>query len=221
MKRGQKLFAWDFHGTLEQGTDISFAEVLNALAKDFGTKKKINLAEVKKMFGSTIYSQLKHFFPEATEETIEQMRAKIPGIQTDEQISIYISAAPHAKKVVSKLKTKGHKNIIVTNSQPDHIEKFLRIVGMTDLFDEIFAIDRHYVNIIFDAATEKAKAISGFSKKNNISEIVMIGDRKADIDAGHKVGATTYQVIHEEFIPDETDAHFKIKDLREILKEAE
>jgi len=31
MTKKQKLFAWDFHGTLEQGTEVGFAEILREI----------------------------------------------------------------------------------------------------------------------------------------------------------------------------------------------
>ncbi len=36
MRKGGKIFAWDFHGTLEQGTEVGFWHILKQIAKKRG-----------------------------------------------------------------------------------------------------------------------------------------------------------------------------------------
>ena len=70
MTKAKKLFAWDFHGTLEEGTEIGFARILKQLSKDFGINREIEIAEVKKLFGQSIKNYLRHFFPEIKNSTV-------------------------------------------------------------------------------------------------------------------------------------------------------
>ncbi|MBI2598698.1 hypothetical protein HYW40_00550, partial [Candidatus Curtissbacteria bacterium] len=53
---------------------------------------------------------------------------------------------------------------------------------------------------------------------NGFDQVIVIGDRKTDIDAGRMVGAITVQYIKRDFPIDPTDADYKIKNLREVLK---
>lgn len=45
-----KLFAWDFHGTLEEGTEVGFAEILRKIAKDIDYEANVDLEEVRRLF---------------------------------------------------------------------------------------------------------------------------------------------------------------------------
>ena len=69
MKNTKKLFSWDFHGTLEEGTEVGFAQILRQLAKEFELERKIDLLEVRQLFGISIKSYLEHFFPDAKKST--------------------------------------------------------------------------------------------------------------------------------------------------------
>lgn len=218
MSKKPKLFAWDFHGTLEQGTDVGFTQILRVLSKEYLIVKRIELVEVRKLFGSSIMDFLHYFFPGFDDKTYNLMRSRIAEVQNQEHIARYIKPSPHATQVLKKIKSLGHKNIVVSNSHPRHIGHFLDAIGIGTLFDEIFAIDRHYSGIRFNPAAQKAKSIKSFADKNGIDKIIVIGDAQTDIEAGHKVGAITIQYIRTGFPKVKTRAHYKITDLRDVLK---
>lgn len=221
MNTGPKLFAWDFHGTLEQGTEVGFADILKILTREFGIKKKIHLKDVRRLFGASITAYLKHFFPKTSVKTIEAMRTRIAEVQNQEHLAKFVTVAPYAKEILTKIRRTGHKNIVVSNSHSRHIEMWIETVGLDGLFDEVFALDRHNKAFNVDMTKEKAKAIKSFAQKHRIAKnnIVVVGDRATDINAGLLVGATTYQYVRRGFTVDKTNAHFKISDLRDVLKE--
>ena len=220
-KAKPKLFAWDFHGTLEQGTEVGFAEILRRLAKDIKYKVKIDLEEVRKLYGISVLDYLKHFFPKIANEELVNLRLKIRTAQNRRDIAKHTRAAPYAREVLVKIKEVGHKNIVVSTSSKAHINWFLKTVGLFRHLDAIFAIDRHALDIKFDIAKEKAEAIKKYAQENQVSvgNIVVIGDRPGDIDAGRLIGAKTYQYINPDFPHIKTNADVKITDLREILGE--
>ncbi len=216
MKR--KLFSWDFHGTLEEGTEVGFTEILRQLAKEFNIEREIELAEVRQLFGTGMQNYLKHFFPGVNKSTHTKMLGRIPDIQTKDQITAYLRPAPHAIEVLGKIKSAGHTNIIVSNSSPKHIGKFIEIIEIGHLIDKVFAIDRHFAKVVIDPVLAKAQTIRKYTEDNEFDEVIVIGDRKTDVDAGRAVGAVTMQYIRKEFPTDKTDADFRIKSLREVLK---
>ncbi|MEX2028467.1 MAG: HAD hydrolase-like protein [Candidatus Curtissbacteria bacterium] len=216
MKR--KLFSWDFHGTLEEGTEVGFAEILKQLAHEFGIEREIELDEVRQHFGTSLQNYLKHFFPEAAKSTHTKMMGRIPAIQNKDQISAYLRAAPHAHEVLQKVKGAGYANIIVSNSSPKHIGKFVELIDIGRYIDKIFAVDRHYSKVAIDPVAAKAISIKNYAETIGASQVIVIGDRVTDIDAGKAVGAVTVQYIREGFPTDETDADYKIKSLKEVLK---
>ncbi|OGD94006.1 hypothetical protein A3A48_04215 [Candidatus Curtissbacteria bacterium RIFCSPLOWO2_01_FULL_37_9] len=216
-----KIFAWDFHGTLEQGTEVGFAQILRNIARKINYKRRISLEEVRKYFGISVLDYLKQFFPTLSNEEVYQLREYVKDIQNQKHIQKYIKPAPYAHEVLAKIKTAGHKNIIISTSSYAHINRFLEVIGVIGYFDEIFGIDRHVLEGDFDIAREKTQAIEGFAQKHKIKSknIVVIGDRSDDINAGINIGAKTYQYITPDFPHIATNADFKIYDLREILRE--
>ena len=87
MSKKPKLFAWDFHGTLEHGTDVGFAQILRLLSQEYKIARKIELVEVRKLFGSSIMEYLGHFFPGLSGKTYELMRSRIAQVQNQEHIA--------------------------------------------------------------------------------------------------------------------------------------
>jgi len=221
MTKNSKLFAWDFHGTLETGTEVGFAEILRKLARENNYKTTIRLVEVRKLFGISILDYLRHFFPKLTHDELYEYRNQIRDRQNRKHIEKYVKPAPYAHEVLRKINAAGHKNIVVSTSSKPHILRFLEIVDLTEYFDEIFGTDRHALDKEFDIVSEKAKVINSFAKKQKIpaKNMVVIGDREGDIDAGILLGAKTYQYIQPEIPHVATRADFKIYDLREILRE--
>lgn len=221
MKKMQKLFAWDFHGTLETGTEVGFAEILRKLARENNYKTTIKLEEVRKLFGISILDYLRHFFPKLTHDKLYEYRNQIRDRQNRKHIEKYVKPAPYAHEVLKKIKAAGHKNIVVSTSSQPHIVRFLEIVDLTKYFDGVFGTDRHALDKDFDIVAEKAKVIKSFAKKHKIpaKDIVVIGDREGEIEAGILLGAKTYQYIQPEIRHVKTRADYKIYDLREILRE--
>lgn len=221
MTKSIKLFAWDFHGTLEQGTEVGFFEILKDLAKEINYPAKIKLAEVRELFGASVLDYLKHFFPKLSNNEIVNLRDKIRTRQNRKHLQKYIKPAPYAEVVLAKIREEDHLNIIVSTSSEYHISHFLKVVGLDKKFNKVFGIDRHALDKEFDIAKEKSKVIKGFAKKHKIpaKNIIVIGDRKGEIEAGILLGAKTYQYIQPEMSHIATRADFKIYDLREILRE--
>ena len=221
MTKNSKLFAWDFHGTLETGTEVGFCEILRKLARENNYKTTIRLAEVRKLFGISILDYLRYFFPKLSDKEIYELRTQIRDRQNRKHIEKYIKPAPFAHEVLRKIKAEGHKNIVVSTSSQPHIIRFLEIVDLTKYFDGIFGTDRHALDKKFDIVSEKAKVVKSYAKKHKIpsKNMVVIGDREGEIDAGISLGAKTYQYIQPEIPHIVTRADFKIYDLREILRE--
>ena len=217
----KNLFVWDFHGTLEEGVEVGFCDLLKQLSKIYPTDVAINLKGVRQLYGTSIADYLRHYFPKYKLADIKNMMDKIAHKQSQNHLKKYVVAAPHAAFVLAKIKKAGHKNIIVTNSHLGHINPLIDIVGICKLIDEVFAIDRHYTYEKIDPVKEKAKILQQLSKDYQIpnSRIIAIGDSHTDINAGLAAGVITYQFINRHFPPVKTNAKYKIMDLREILKE--
>ena len=218
-KDKRELFAWDFHGTLERGVEIGFWHILKQLAKKWQIKEDFKLEEVRRLYGVSVFDYLHHFFPKSSHKQIKAMMVRVAQVQNQNHLKIYVTAAPGAIEILSKIKKAGHKNIVVSNSHPEHIWPLVKLVRMESLIDEIFAVDRHYTDRKIDVVYEKAKSIKNYAQKHKIEKIIVIGDKPDDIQAGLSIGAITYQYKRPDFPPVKTHAHFQITDFMELLKE--
>ena len=221
MNKSPKFFAWDFHGTLERGVEIGFWHILKRIAKKRGIKENFELAEVRQLYGTSVSDYLGHFFPKSTNSEIAQMMVDVAKIQNQSHLKKYVTAAPGAIEVLTKIKKAGHKNIIISNSHPKHIKPLVKIIGIINLVDEIYAIDRHYTHKKLDPVKEKTKILRQLIKDNGLKkgQLIAIGDRASDINAGLAAGVITYQFLRRGFPNDKTAANYKIYDFSEILKE--
>jgi phosphoglycolate phosphatase-like HAD superfamily hydrolase len=216
-----KVFAWDFHGTLERGVEVGFWHILKEIARKRGIRENFKLSEVRKLYGITVADYLRRFFPESDEEEIREMMTDVAMIQNQSHLKKYVRAAPGATRVLKKIKDAGHKNIILSNSHPDHILPLVRIVGIESLIDHVYAIDRHYTHKKLDPVVEKTKVLKRLIKEYGLMEgqLIAIGDSESDIASGVAAAAITYQFMRQGFPIRKTNADYKIHDFSEILRE--
>lgn len=201
--------------------EVGFWHILKQIAKERGIRENFKLRDVRRLYGISVADYLRYFFPQSTDLKIRQMMARVADVQNQKHLKKFVVPAPRAIEVLTKIKEAGHKNIVVSNSHPKHIEPLIEIVGMNNLIEEVYAIDRHYTDQKVDSTQEKAKIMIGVIQENNLSggQLIAIGDKAIDINAGLVVGAITYQYLRPGFPIDETDAKYKIHDLREVLRE--
>lgn len=221
MIKKPKLFAWDFHGTLEEGVEVGFFEILKKLAKKYKGGTKITLRRVREKYGISVADYLRYFFPKMSTSQIKAMMGEVAKIQNQNHLKKYVRSAPNAIEVLSKIKKAGYENIVVSNSHPKHIESLIDVVGMKNLISQVFAVDRHYSHKKQDPTKEKVKLFKMIiqQRKLNNKQLITIGDKAIDVNAEILVGATTYQYLRKGFPRDKTRADYKIFDLREILRE--
>lgn len=221
MTKKQKLFVWDFHGTLEEGVEVGFFEILKQLEKEYITDVQITLSEVRKKYGVSVADYLRYFFPKANLTQIKAMMKNIARIQNQKHLKKYVKPAPHAIEVLRKIKKAGFENIVLSNSHPRHIKPLISLVGMKSLIGEIYAVDRHYSHKVQNPTAEKTKILKKIIKERKLKkgQLITIGDKAADVNSGIAARAVTYQYLRPNFPVDKTKADFKIHDLREILRE--
>ena len=95
MTKNAKLFAWDFHGTLEEGVEVGFFEILKQLKKEYKTNVKITLSEVRKKYGISVADYLRYFFPQANLSQIKAMMKKIAHIQNQDHPHLHLINLPN------------------------------------------------------------------------------------------------------------------------------
>jgi len=227
MDNGNKiLFAWDFHGVLEKNNEKAVRELCNLVFDELKINRKITLQEVMDWYGLSWFDYFKLAVPEGNEELWKAMVNKVRTFRERgwETIKQYIQPRDYAREVLSNIKSQKHQNIIITNSSQESANRFVNFVNLRDYIDEIIGIDNHDFSRINTALHDvKSQILAEFLKDKNYKKVVVIGDRKSDIEAGKKVGATTYffHNLHFNRDPQNIEADYTITDLREVLRELE
>lgn len=218
-----KLFVWDFHGTLEKGNVKALHEILNKVAHKFDIRKQISLTTTVRMYGLSWVDYFQYLHPRGqTDEWLAMKQAATEIQEKEKLVQKYIRPMDHAVEVLDAIKKQGHKNIILSNSQPQWLQKFAVMVGIAQFIDDYIALDAHGES---RGATElqqrKSKELVDFCLQKKYSRIIKIGDRESDIEAGKSVGAVTYFFRNQfsEDINKPTTADYEITDLRDVLKE--
>jgi len=222
-KHMKKLFIWDFHGTLEKDNIYAVKAIIDRTLKAFNINREISLNETIKNYGLSWIDYFHFVYPQGNIKVWRQMKEKAEEIQKEQHlVEKYIKPADKAKEVLEKIQKNGHKNIILSNSAPQWIKRFVKMVKLEKYVDEIFGLNLHNLSRKGkDISDKKYEALQKYINNNKFDKLIKIGDRDSDIKAGKMLGATTYY-IKNKFNQDnklEIKPDYTISDLREVLKE--
>ncbi|MFA5135670.1 MAG: HAD family hydrolase [Patescibacteria group bacterium] len=219
----KKLFVWDFHGTLERGNVYAVQELVNKTILKVGHGNSISLEDTVKLYGLSWIDYFKYVHPGGSLDVWQKMKDITKEIQEKEKtVEKYMEPMYFADAVLGAIQGKGYSNIVLSNSELRWIKYFVELVGLAEYFDDYIAIDAH------DRSREeselkqaKATALKRYIGQHAFDQVVKIGDRESDIEAGKSVGATTY-FFRNEFNAGKqitVQPDYEISDLREVLKE--
>ena len=199
------LFAWDFHGVLEEGNEHAVLEVTNQSLREHGYEDQATFEDIKRLYGLPWGDYFRQLVPNVTEDEVEKMvnRSRELGRPAAER---FCKPRNNVHSILKRIQAEGHTSIVVSNSTQDDIEFFMKIIGVT-----------HYIQESYGVKGKKDETIRSHAESGDYSKIVVIGDTERDIEAGLAVNATTYLVLNGE--PWRSKAHHIITDIREILRE--
>lgn len=197
------LFAWDFHGTLEQDNEYAVLEATNQVLLEYGYSIQATQQDIQKLYGQPWEDYFRKLIHGIDDKTVEKLVARSRQLGRP-AAGIHCKPRVHAHSTLKKIMEEGHTNIIVSNSTQSDLEFFMKITGVIP-----------YIHQAYGVKGNKHQTIK--NHPGTYSKIIMIGDTENDITAGHMANATTYLVQNGEQKP--TKADHTITDLREILQE--
>lgn len=215
-----KLFVWDLHGTLEKGTEKACLEISNVVLKEQGWKETYSREEINLYYGRQWRNIFKEKIKGEEESYYERLEQRAFQIAT-ENFSIvekYIQRNDHVIEVLTAIKDKGHKQILLSNVTPENLEKFLDALELKTFFPE---------GNYFATGNEKGKnpKVTAFQRiietYTELQDCIFIGDRIEDLEPVWITRGYTFLYSHPEkpflqcsgMLPDE-----KITNLRKILE---
>jgi len=211
-----KLFIWDFHGTLEKGTERAVHEITNRVLEEQGYDERIDEDMLHRLYGRKWYEYFAYLLPYESEETHISLQEHCIGLDTKHPEIIWNIVKPndHAAAVLTKIGC-GHDQILLSNTRHANLGEFLKATKLGSFFPEgkYFGVDAHHP----DMRRSKYDVANEYLIEKEFERIVVIGDSPQDMISLPNV--VKYLYAHPGKAFKECDADYRIRDLREVLRE--
>lgn len=217
-----KLFVWDFHGVLEKGNETAVLEITNLALKFHGYSRRMTQVENEFLAGYQWHEYFAFLLPEIEEDEYFLLQSTCIEISHSqpEIISSHIHLNDHADSVLKSIHESQNCQILISNTLPQTLDKFIRLVGVDKYFPPSHCFG---VNMGSQKKLTKLDYLDQFLKDRDeaYEAIVSIGDSPGDmtlieqIEKGKGVG---YLYSH----PGKEHRYangIKINDLRVVLQE--
>lgn len=217
----RKLFVWDFHGVLEQGTHRLAQAISNVVLAREGFAERLSDEQALALFGRRWWEYFEHLLPAAGRDTWLRLQAACLGESARGATLLrdHVEAAPHARQVLETIAA-VHPQILVSNSDPEGLDAFLAAVDLGDLFPtgRRFATNAHGA----PATRTKLAIVREYLERHPHDRVVVVGDSPGDMRLkGAGPGIVTYWYRSRADWPPGVVADHRISDLREVLCEVD
>lgn len=204
------LALFDLDGTLIDSQAMVF-ETFRRVFHEMMPEYQLSQEELYSFFGPTLEETFARYFPQ------EQIGAVIDRYQVinKDLHATMLKEMPHAKETLQALREQGIVMGIVSNKRREPVLLGMKICGLTDYFDAVFAReDQPACKPEPDGLLYAAKAM-GFEG----CPVVYVGDNAADMQAAKRAGflaiGYTLDETQKESLRKE-GADVQIDDLREL-----
>ncbi len=215
-----KLFVWDLHGTLEQGNENAVVAMSNVILERYGYKERFTDELGRELYGLRWYEYFERLLPREPHARHIELQVASFDFSNSKQgadfVAQYVRPSKNAKLVLGEI-AKKHTQIVISNTVPESLPKYLSALQMLEFFPEgtAFAVNQH----AREAKRTKTDVLEGYLAKNPYREIVVIGDSEGDMKMADDIGAKAYLYTHAGFTFRSDKGHFKINDLIELTRE--
>ncbi|MEK7082150.1 MAG: HAD family hydrolase [Patescibacteria group bacterium] len=211
-----KLFVWDFHGTLEKGNERGVIALSNEALARRGFTERFSGEHITQLYGKKWYEYFAHLLPHESPATHLRLQQDCIALHY-ERLDIvmgHIAQNDHAMEVLEAV-GKRHDQILISNTAPVHLAEFLDMVRLRRFFPQgkYFGADAHHP----DAQSSKQEIAERYIAGKKFEKIVSVGDSAGDLIVADN--SATYLYAHPENPHRECAADYKIRDLREVLRE--
>lgn len=215
-----KLFVWDFHGVLEKNNEPAVTIITNVILEKFGYQERITDQVTAKLYGKKWYEYFEYLLPhEQNDRCMELQLACIKyGTAHPEIVFDVIEVNDHAHQVLRQVQSSNHHQILMSNTNPQALENFVDSIDVRQFFKEDH--QRYGVNASIERDRKsKAQTLQDYLQDRNFSELVTIGDSPGDVELTSILSGTSYLYSHPGKDFRECQADYRIRDLREVLRE--
>lgn len=218
-----KLFVWDLHGTLEQGNETAVIEILNKVLEKHGYPARFGDNHALELYGRKWYEYFAHLLPNETNETHVGLQTATFAYffsDNDEGMQIMNKHVRPSKNLSETLDAIDgtHEQILISNTIPEGLRLFIHSLQLSKYFNETnaFPVDQHMSHV---RGVKKEILASYLAVRPKYDDIIVIGDSDSDMDLAKAFKAKAYLYAHEGMPFRSNKGHYKINDLKEILRE--
>ena len=206
---------FDFDGTVADTGEGVFFCVRYAI--DVHSLEQPSDEEIRKFIGPPMTVSFHTLYPWLTEDDVDSLMKSYR--RKYDEIGMYkYYIYDGMVELLQKLKANGVKTAVASSKPQDFLERILVMSGIDKQFDCIVGADRKYKD------SDKAAIVNSAIEKTGVtdrSRILMVGDRKFDIDGAKGAGIKTVAVLYgfgsrEEFM--EHEAEYIVKNTAEVRK---
>ncbi len=207
----QRLFVWDYHGTLCTGAEDALKIILDNVLGSFGIERKVSSEEVRGLFGQPLGDFFRYFQPAIDHAQVAEMTNFFEKLSKD-IAPTHIKPRENVHAVLGEIRKRGDVNVVVSSTPPHRLLDFLEMISIQDLID-------HYIGIPYAIEYRGGKAVAYKARKvkefaaGRFSSVVMTGDSETDMEIGRRLGATTFFLSDKPYV----NADKIISDLSEVL----
>ncbi len=214
----KKLFIWDYHGTLEKGNENVVLQYTNMALAQLGYTRRMTEEENIKLYGIAWWQYFEHLLPEESHQTHLLLQNTCLEIEEEhpELWDKYLRPTDGLHEVVQSIHQSPHDQIIISGTEEHVIGRFVAAIGLLPYFPE----GKHFAtNTKLGSRYTKQDILKQYMKDKAFDHLVAIGDNPRDLAFVAEYPNTTYLYSHPGWEFRDCDATYKIRDVREILKE--
>lgn len=214
-----KLFVWDFHGVLEKGNDHAVLEISNMALEMHGHARRLTYEECERFAGLKWIEYFTHMLPDLPDASHLELHASCLEITKNrpELVSKHICLNDHAYDVLEQIDRSHCSQILISNCAPHVLDWFVSHLRIEKFFPPQyrFGVDAPHQH------ASKQECLKNFLEKNSFPEgVVTIGDSPSDMQLAElHPRSVRYMYTYPGRFHREADCHYKIHDLRHVLKE--
>jgi len=173
------LLIFDLDGTLIDTTRLSIPFIQEEI-KRYPHLKIPESKAIQSVFGLPKKEFWETLIPDGNDEELLDIQSgwerKLLDMMHEQDVLL-----PHAKKVLSCLKYRGHKLTTASNCSTAYLERILETQGIKEYFDQPLCIE-------LVQGRKKEEILKAHFTSLPKKEAFMVGDRSSDIEAAHANG---------------------------------
>jgi beta-phosphoglucomutase-like phosphatase (HAD superfamily) len=209
-----KLFVWDFHGVLEKGNERAVIEISNNILKQSGYSERFSTEDICTLYGKKWYEYFAYLLPhEPHEKHVELEKMCLVDQKTSDTVKKHIQPNDHIYEVLETI-AKKHLQILISNSDELSLNFFMNAIGIKSYFN-----GTAYAAHIMGKNLTKKEILTSFLRGKDIGDIIVIDDSPSGFELASVAGGIFYLYSHPSLPFKDCEAHYRIHDLREVLRE--